>query len=257
MMREDVSSMGTRPSYSQVVTPEAVPIELDLAGLGSRGIAIIIDMLIQFVCLIGLLFVLASLHPSEAVTIVTVSIASFMLFFGYFFVFEGLWHGRTPGKATQRLRAVRADGQPMSTAQMFVRNTVRIVDFLPAYYAIGCTSMVLTKRSQRLGDLAGGTVVIREPKAVVPQPMRTPPPPPAAVAGPVARVDASAMTESHYQLARSFLQRRDGLEPHVRSHLAATVAGPLRAVVRTSEMLGDERLIELAADAYRRRFASG
>jgi uncharacterized RDD family membrane protein YckC len=252
-----VSSVETGQGYERVVTPEAVPIELDLAGIGSRGIAMLIDVAIQSACLVAVLLAIAGLHLGEAATVAITSIATFMLFFGYFFILEGLWHGRTPGKAAQRLRAVRVDGQPMSTAQMFVRNIVRIVDFLPAYYLIGCISIAITKRSQRLGDLAAGTLVIREPKPFTPRPVHIAPPPPVAVDGPSPRLDVSAMKEAHYQLARSFFERRDALEVTARAHLAAQVASAIRPVVRATVAMSDERLIEAAATAYRQRFAPG
>jgi uncharacterized RDD family membrane protein YckC len=252
-----VSSVESAPGYERVVTPEAVSIELDIAGLGSRGIAMLIDALIQIACLVAVLLIMAGLHMGDAASVAVFSVASFMLFFGYFFILEGLWHGRTPGKAAQRLRAVRVDGHPMSTAQMFVRNIVRIIDFLPVYYAIGCVSIVLTKRSQRLGDLAAGTLVIREPKPFTPQPVRIPPPPPIGALGPAPRLDVSAMTEAHYQLARSFFERRDAMEATARAHLASQVASAIRPVVRVSVDMSDERLIEAAATAYRGRFAHG
>jgi uncharacterized RDD family membrane protein YckC len=249
--------MRAGPGYERVVTPEAVAIELDIAGLGSRGIAMLIDGLIQIACLGALLAVIAAMHPGTAATVAILTVASFMLFFGYFFVFEGLWRGRTPGKAAQRLRAVRVDGHPMSGAQMFVRNIVRIVDFLPAYYAIGCVSIALTKRSQRLGDLAAGTLVIREPKPFTPRPVNIPPPPPVGLLGPVPRLDVSAMTEAHYQLVRSFFERRDAMDATARAHLAGQIASAIRPVVRTSDDMSNERLIEAAATAYRGRFARG
>ena len=241
--------------YHPVVTPEGVPLDLDVAGLGSRMIAILIDGSIQFACLIALILVMAGLHLGDAASAVILSVTSFMLFFGYFFVFEGLWHGRTPGKRAQRLRVIRTDGQPMSAAQMFIRNLLRIVDFLPAYYLIGSISIAVTRRSQRLGDLAAGTLVIRETKPVPPKPVSFPPPPPIDVVRTAPSLDASAMEEAHYQLLRSFFERRDDLEPNARAHLASQIATAIRPVVRMPAALSDEGLIEAAAAAYRRRFA--
>jgi hypothetical protein len=137
---------------------------------------------------------------------------------------------------------------------MTVRNLVRIVDFLPAYYAIGCVSMVLTRRSQRLGDLAAGTLVIREPKPVLPQAMTLAPPPPVEVAG-APRIDVTGMTEAHYQLLRSYFDRRAMLDAGARTHLARELAVAISTVVRPSEPMNDEVLLEAAAAAYRQRAA--
>jgi uncharacterized RDD family membrane protein YckC len=247
-----LSSVNAQQGYERVVTPEAVPLELDVAGLGSRGIAIAIDMLIQSAIFLVVAFFLAATQPGDSVTVVILIVSVPLIFWGYFFLFEGIWHGRTPGKRTQHLRATRADGQPMSGAQMTVRNLVRIVDFLPLYYAIGCTAMVLTKRSQRLGDLAAGTLVIREPKAVLPKPLDLPPPPPVEVSG-GPRVDVTGMTEAHYQLLRSYFERRTELDPSARAQVANQIASALAPVVRPTEPMVDEQLLEAAAMAYRRR----
>ena len=244
--------MNAGQGYERVVTPEAVPLDLDVAGVGSRGIAIAIDMTIQGAVFLAILFILGALHVGDTTGTVVVLVSVPVVFWGYFFIFEGLWHGRTPGKRTQRLRATRADGQPMSGAQMFVRNLVRIVDFLPVYYAIGVVSIVLTKRSQRLGDLAGGTLVIREAKPVVPRAIDAMPPPPVAVAG-GGRIDVSGMTEAHYQLVRSYFERRAGLDPSARTQLAGDIVRAITPVARSTEWLPDEAFLDATAAAYRRR----
>jgi uncharacterized RDD family membrane protein YckC len=247
-----VSSVNAGQGYERVVTPEAVALELDVAGVGSRGIAIAIDMMIQGAIFLAIVFVLAVLRVGDTVATVVLLVSVPVVFWGYFFVFEGLWHGRTPGKRTQRLRATRVDGQPMSGAQMFVRNLVRIVDFLPTYYVIGVVSIVVTRRSQRLGDLAGGTLVIREAKQVVPQASAAVPPPPVAVSG-GARIDVSGMTEAHYQLVRSYFERRDRLDPAARTQLAGDIVRAISPVVRSAEWLPDEAFLDATAAAYRRR----
>jgi uncharacterized RDD family membrane protein YckC len=242
--------------YERVVTPEAVPLDLDVAGLGSRAIAIAIDMAIQLAAFIAIAFVLAAIHPDETTSLIIVLVSAPTIFWGYFFLFEGLWHGRTPGKRSQRLRVTRTDGQPMSGAQMAVRNLVRIVDFLPAYYAIGCIAMVVSKRSQRLGDLAAGTLVLREPKPFVPRPMDAIPAPP-AVLEETTRIDVTGMTEAHYQLLRSYLERRASLDAAARVQVAREIAAAIAPVVRTPEPLSDDALLEATAAAYQRRSGRG
>ena len=86
----------------------------------------------------------------------------FALFWGYFMLFETLWSGQTPGKRAGRLRVIRRDGQPVGAGEVLIRNLVRIVDFLPGFYGIGLVVMFIDKEARRLGDMAAGTIVVRE-----------------------------------------------------------------------------------------------
>ncbi len=237
---------------NRVVTPEAVPLELDVAGAGSRAIALIIDTLIQLAALIGLAFVVFSGGASGLAPLVVFFAFLFTIYWGYFTLFEGLWNGQTPGKRTQRLRVVRTDGHPAGWPQYVIRNLVRVVDFLPVYYMLGVLVMLITKRSQRLGDLAAGTIVVREAKTRAPAPLTLAELHPAA-----AGVDAMGLTEAEYSLVRSFLERRHSLSLESRNALAAQIASQLRPHVRAPEAQGlpDEHLLEAVARAYQGRFA--
>jgi hypothetical protein len=75
-------------------------------------------------------------------------------------VFEALFHGATPGKRACKLAVLRDDGSPIDWGAAFIRNTVRIVDFLPFLYVVGTACMFLTRDFKRLGDMAAGTVVV-------------------------------------------------------------------------------------------------
>jgi uncharacterized RDD family membrane protein YckC len=236
----------------RIVTPEAVALTLDLAGLGSRMIAIAIDMAIQVgvFLLLSLSFAGLGLQGTSAQAMLLVSF--FLLFWGYFFVFEGMWNGQTPGKRMQRIRVVRSDGQPAGWSQVVIRNLVRIVDLLPGFYAIGTVSIVLTRRSQRLGDLAGGTVVTRLRGA--PAPFAVSLPPDSFVAA--RTLDTAALTESEYSLIRSFLERRGSLVPAARERLAAELTATIRPRVAGAGAwaAGDEALLEAVSASYRARY---
>jgi uncharacterized RDD family membrane protein YckC/ribosomal protein L37E len=80
--------------------------------------------------------------------------------FVYYWICEGVW-GRTLGKRLFDLRVVRVDGAPAGLGRAFVRTALRPVDALPAAYLLGAGVIWLTRRDQRLGDLAAGTVVVR------------------------------------------------------------------------------------------------
>ena len=243
---------GQPQGFERVVTPEAVAIELDIAGLGSRMIAALIDGLIQLALLIVAALLGSGLHLEGTASTVVGIVVGFLVLWGYFFIFEGLWHGRTPGKRGQRLRVVRSDGHPMSGAQMFVRNLVRIVDFLPAYYAVGAISVIVTKRAQRIGDLAAGTIVVRERKPTVPT-SATPIP---SMPGLGPTVDTTGLSETQYQLVRSFLERRDSLDPEARIRVATQIAAAIQPELgRSPALMGVEQLLETVAASYRGRFA--
>jgi uncharacterized RDD family membrane protein YckC len=242
-----------------IVTPEAVSLDLDTAGLGSRGIAQILDTVIQVGLLLAFVLIVAGFGLEGAAQAAVLLLASLVVFWGYYFVFEGLWNGQTPGKRAQRIRVVRVDGQPVGWTEVIVRNLLRIVDLLPAYYMVGAVSIIVTRNSQRLGDLAAGTIVVHERKAAAPAPFVVAPLPPVAVDGstPELPFDASAVSEAHYDVARAFLQRRFELDPEARRTLAANVANSLRrslAVAPGYRPDQDERFLESVAAAYQARF---
>jgi uncharacterized RDD family membrane protein YckC len=234
------------------VTPEAVEVTMDLAGLGSRMIATLIDSAIQSAVLGVLGIAIAGLDLDESSSIAFLLGAVFLIWFGYFFAFEGMWAGRTPGKRAQRIRVVRTDGQPARWVQVAVRNLLRLVDALPTSYAVGAISILLTKRSQRLGDIAAGTVVVRDRIAPTPRALMLPVA--ASIAG--SNLDATALTDAEYSLIRSFLERRNGLIPAARHRLSTQLATIARSKVGGANAFagGDEALLEAVAASYRGRF---
>src|SRR5919204_330000 len=168
--------MQRAPGSERFVTPEAVPLWLDVAGIGSRTVATILDSLILSIVLIGVALAIARLPPDDGALIEVLATVAFLsVFWGYYMLFEGLWQGRTPGKAAQRIRVVRADGQPAGWVQVTVRNLLRPIDLLPGYYILGGVFVLVTRRSQRLGDLAAGTIVVRDRRAPGPATPRHPP----------------------------------------------------------------------------------
>src|SRR5215212_5901761 len=94
-----------------------------------------------------------------AVLIVAVS----AVWSGYFAVFEWAWRGQTPGKRWLKLRVIREDGRPISFWEASVRNLLRPLDMFPmGSYSIGLIAVFVSTRDQRIGDMVGGTVVVRE-----------------------------------------------------------------------------------------------
>jgi len=157
-------------------TPELVAIELPLAGIGSRFIALLVDYLILIAGLIVLWFLTLLLGPAlksfgrisaqwaEAIVILIL----FLFSWGYFTLFEAFWNGRTPGKRVAKIRVIQRSGRSIGLVESMARNLVRYVDQLPFFYAVGVITMFVTRQHQRLGDLAAGTLVVRDREAESP-----------------------------------------------------------------------------------------
>jgi uncharacterized RDD family membrane protein YckC len=161
-----------------IATPELVAIEFPLAGLGSRFVAVLLDYLLQGAAVIILLIIFALLisgaagggggssntggNLSTKWTIAIMIAIPFLLEWAYFALFEAFWHGQTPGKRIMKIRVIQQTGRPVSLFESLGRNLVRMIDMLPAAYAIGVICMFVTKRQQRLGDLIAGTLVVHE-----------------------------------------------------------------------------------------------
>jgi uncharacterized RDD family membrane protein YckC len=210
-----------------IATPEGVDLELTLAGVGSRFASALIDYLIQAAIIIALSLVLGlgvGLSPgSSGFAAALWTVLAFLLFVGYDITFEVLSSGRTPGKRLNGLRVVREDGGPVTFPISAVRNVLRIIDILPGTYLVGIASILVARRNQRLGDLAAGTLVVRERK-VTPPPLWLP-------ARPAPALDTSGIDQLELAAVRSFLARRYELTADARIQLAAELAAKLRPKV--------------------------
>jgi uncharacterized RDD family membrane protein YckC len=147
----------------RLVTPERIAFQYPLAGPFRRAVAYLIDLAIM-----GVLCVLALL-TSLAVSLGTISglglflAAFFVLNFGYGASCEALFNGQTPGKRVVGIRVVSDQGVPITGAQAMLRNLLWAFDGLwPFAYLPAVACMLLTRRFQRLGDLAAGTMVVVE-----------------------------------------------------------------------------------------------
>ncbi|MGA3263115.1 MAG: RDD family protein [Terracidiphilus sp.] len=166
----DLRSDQLSPDYLNIDTPELVSIEMPLAGIGSRFIALLVDYLIWFAGLLVLLLLFAVFLPgirayskiSAQWATAIVIFAVFLVNWGYFTLFEAFWNGRTPGKRIARIRVIQRSGRAIGLFESMTRNLVRYVDQLPFFYAVGVIVMFVTKQHQRLGDLAAGTLVVRD-----------------------------------------------------------------------------------------------
>jgi uncharacterized RDD family membrane protein YckC len=230
-----------------VETPEQVELQLDLAGAGSRFLAILIDSLIQILILVPLAFGLAfTLAIPEMVGLAVVLIIVVVFFWnGYFVLFEVLWHGQTPGKKAFHLRVVKDDGVPITALDALIRNVVRLVDFLPMGYMIGAVSVFLTRRHKRLGDFAAGTLVVKEGLAATSAGLEARASlvdrePECSLAG-IERLEGDEIT-----FLKEFLARGERLPEESRRVVERNLAGRLRekVQVRSGEEPSDRGFLE-------------
>lgn len=217
-----------------VLTPEAVEFELEPADLGSRFIAILIDTIIQIllilpvIALMGLMefFFPGKNNPNPFASWVTglLFILLFILgFSGYHIFFELIWNGKTPGKRIASIKVIRDGGFPVEVTSSFIRNLIRIVDFIPFYYFAGIISIVLCKNKKRLGDIVAGTMVIKEYADI---------PPPVLIKYEESSTGMNLsclekITEHEYTLIRELLLRHEELDGAARKSIASKIAGAL------------------------------
>jgi uncharacterized RDD family membrane protein YckC len=205
-------------------TPEGVVFGYEIAGIGSRFIAALVDSTILFVLQMAFFCVLwAFIMPSSVGNWVAalVLLFVFVLNWGYFIFFEMISNGQTPGKSWIGLRVIRTDGLPVTLFDSLIRNLVRLIDFLPMYYIVGLITMFMSEQTRRLGDYAAGTLVVRVQRNItldhVPQVSNTSPALPDSK-------DTWSLNESEYRLITDFMNRRDELLESRRKDLATRIA---------------------------------
>lgn len=239
-----------------ITTPEGVTVDLVLAGAGSRGVAALVDGIIQFVVWIAVAAVVAGAMDVDVtgpggddsffVAIAIITLVAFFIQFLYDVLFETLGGGRTPGKRSAGIRVVRVGGAPVGFLSSAIRNLLRLVDILPGAYLVGLIAIVASSKNQRLGDMAAGTLVVRE-KTVLPDTTRTAWPP--LEAAPTA-VDVSTVTAEDLATIRKFLERRTSLGHEARQRLAHDLAWRLAPKVAGADPTSNpEKFLEQVAAA--------
>lgn len=164
-----------KEDHVDINTPEFVSIQFQIAGLGSRSAAFIIDQLLlmtfNILSVILLFFVLDGMSKMEfifignSLPIAITIIALFLVNWGYFFVFEFFSGGRTLGKKLMGIRVIQENGHSITLLSSFIRNLIRIIDSLPTAYFLGIIMIFFHSKHKRLGDLVAGTIVVHERKA--------------------------------------------------------------------------------------------
>lgn len=161
---------------TNIKTPEFVSIQFQLAGVGSRAAAFLLDTLIlstaSFLILLTLLLILYGSSDfwllGEAFYSVPLAITIILLFvlnWSYFFLLEFFAGGKTIGKRVVGIRVIQENGHSITLLSSFIRNFLRIIDSLPASYFLGIIMIFFHSKHKRIGDLVAGTIVIHERRA--------------------------------------------------------------------------------------------
>lgn len=216
-----------KPDYL-ISTPENVDLHLELAGIGNRVWAAFIDMALIYLGIIIIVVIFAIIaglieqfiperDTKSTLYVYLAAIVIFVIFIlncGYFIFFEKLWQGQTPGKRISNIRVIEANGQPLNWASAIIRNLVRFVDV--GVMMVGLIVMLFDKNERRLGDLLGGTLVIRERQPELwgaSLKIR-------ATAPATSFVDAGRINPDEYYLLLNFLRRRHQMNASSRASLA-------------------------------------
>lgn len=234
--------MENRVSIS---TPEHVHLQYETAGIGSRGLAAAIDMLITF----GLLIVMVLLSIPFFIVVegtgwgsVTFSILLIVLFSTpilYWVLMEYFMKGQTLGKRTVGLRVVMDDGRTPTFFAVFLRNLLRLIDNVPFFYFLGMVVILFNKKEKRIGDLAAGTIVVREKKekrgemflSTIPEKLELP-------LGTSSKY--SKISDEQFLELEKFMARRKQLDPAQRQELARLFVDTLFSDTQVAE--GEEEV---------------
>ncbi|MEU5363529.1 RDD family protein [Streptomyces sp. NPDC005925] len=214
---------------SELVTGEAVALELRPARLPSRALAVLLDLSVAVAAYItvALGLVAATSSLDEAAQTAS-SIAAFVLLLvGGPIAVETLSHGRSLGKMACGLRVVRDDGGPIRFRHALVRGLIGVVEILMTFGAVACIASLVSERGRRLGDVFAGTLVVRERIPVAPSAFVPPPPP--WLAGRFSELDLSAVPDDLWLAVRQYLTRMQQLDPQVGHVLAQRLAADLAA----------------------------
>jgi uncharacterized RDD family membrane protein YckC len=234
--------------------PEEVDLQLEVANVGSRSLAILADLALcglVFFIVYGLTVLLSRNAATDWLSQLganAVEIGLAVVIFGfqwvYFSLFEWLWNGQTPGKRLLHLRVIKADGAPVGWIDVLLRNVSRPIDTFGPMGLIGLLMIFVSRKGQRLGDVMARTLVIHETPidwSIFDQFEPATEPGAGAVALPSIRLSAA-----QWELLHQYLNRRESLPAEVRARLAASLYEKLKPLARGTEL----ELSTLAPEAW-------
>jgi len=247
--------MNSRADVIRLRTPEGVAFSHKLASPVLRMLALVVDWMIVSAGwgVAGSVLAMLAVVSEDMMRAVAV-VGYFVVSLGYWILFEWRWRGQTIGKRMLKLRVIDARGLRLTPAQVIMRNLLRAVDGLPAFYLVGGVAALLNRRGQRLGDLAAGTLVVWEPSDAAPDAdfvlggkyntLR-------AHAQVVARL-RQAVSPEEARVAWQAVARRDALEDGARVEVFARLAERFKSVTSfpsdAVEGVSDEQFVRNVVD---------
>jgi uncharacterized RDD family membrane protein YckC len=247
---------GSVRSMPEVVTGDAVVLDVPIAQLPMRAVGALIDIAVIVIgYLVALMLWAATLTQfDEAVTAAIMVIFTVLVFVGYPLVFETATRGRSVGKMVMGLRVVSDDGGPERFRQALFRALASVVEIWMLLGSPAVICSMLSPKAKRIGDIFAGTVVISErgPK-LGPPPMMPPP-----LAWWAASLQLSGLGAEQAEVARQFLSRASQLDPQLRDQMAYRIAGDVLSRVAPPPPPGTPPQLVLAAvlaERHRRELA--
>jgi uncharacterized RDD family membrane protein YckC len=264
-----------------IETPEQVELRFPIAGIGSRFLAILTDSFIQgaalFFLFLGFALIVSAAPkiPGAAAAVsdtgtkwfvAAVVLFYFLLYWGYYSLFEGFWNGQTPGKRLLKIRVIKDSGRQITLFEALARNLLRVIDMLPyPFYLVGVITMLCNREQKRLGDLVAGTIVVHERSdeqplmshnsrtftaSLYPQPLEAAREPVGSLvpADGVARLDAGDLN-----VIDTFFSRALDLDLDKRAEIAGRIADRMSTKMRVPlpEGMAAERVLESIAHSMR------
>ena len=238
---------------SELVTGEAVALELRPARLPSRALAVLLDLLVGVIVYVVVTIALvASTASLDEAAQFAVSLAAFVLVMvGGPIAVETLSHGRSLGKLACGLRVVRDDGGPIRFRHALVRGGIGVIEILLTFGVVACVASLVSARGRRLGDVFAGTLVVRERVPVAHTGFLPPPPP--WLAGRFSGLDLSAVPDGLWLAIRQYLGRMQQLDPQVGWAMAERLAADVAARTGTPAPQGVPPAAYLAAVVQERQ----
>jgi uncharacterized RDD family membrane protein YckC len=222
----DVQERGLLQLETTIRTPENLELTYALAGAGSRAAAYLVDCFILFFCsqiLINLFVMIVTLPFGPKWGLAISGLLMFAMINSYFILFEWLMSGQTPGKRLIGIRVIKVGGYSLRFLDVLLRNLMRFVDFLPVFYGVGATSLIVTSRCQRLGDLVAGTLVVQQEASATEELLTPLPLPTESETIPLAG-RLSAVPGRVIDLAVEFVIQRNQLAPRYRQQIAVELS---------------------------------
>lgn len=241
---------------SEVVTGDAVVLDVQIAQLPVRALSALIDIIVIFLLyVVGLMLWAATLTQFDgALSAAILIIFTVVVLVGYPMVFETATRGRSVGKIIMGLRVVSDDGGPERFRQALFRALAALVEIWMLAGSPAVISSILSSKAKRIGDIFAGTVVVSErgPRLAPPPPM------PPSLAWWAASLQLSNLDAGRAELARQFLSRAPQLDPQLRLQMSYRIAGDVVSRIAPPPPPGAPPELVLAAvlaERHRRELA--